>query len=244
MTIPPAAALRFHTEGFALLRGFCDAETCERIAKSIDRSPAWEHQRRPSSGSVRLRLCDEPTLREFARSRPVLSVLERLSDTGPFPVRALLFDKTPARNWRVGWHQDTSVAVQRRKEAAGFRGWSIKAGMVHAQAPAVVLESMMTLRLHLDDCGPETGALQIIPGSHRRGVLGPVEVDGTVGAGPVAVCEAMRGDVLVMRPLLVHSSSPVADSPAARRRVLHIEYASHPLPGGLEWYEQEGATRP
>lgn len=241
MTIPSAVAHGFQTDGFSILREFSDSQTCDRITDSIDGLPARKHQRHRSSGSVRLRLCDEPVLREFAWSSPVIAVLEQFCGTRPFPVRALLFDKTPSRNWRVGWHQDTSIAVLRRKETAGFCGWSIKAGIVHAQAPAVVLESMMTLRLHLDDCGPNNGALQIIPGSHRRGVLGPGDVDGMAKAEPKICCEARRGDLLVMRPLLVHSSSPVADSACARRRVLHIEYATRPLPGGLEWFEQ-GAT--
>jgi hypothetical protein len=27
------------------------------------------------------------------------------------PVRAILFDKTPATNWSLGWHQDRTIAV-------------------------------------------------------------------------------------------------------------------------------------
>src|ERR1700739_3420143 len=30
------------------------------------------------------------------------------------PVRAILFDKTPAVNWAVGWHQDRTIAVRAR----------------------------------------------------------------------------------------------------------------------------------
>jgi hypothetical protein len=36
-----------------------------------------------------------------------------------------------------------------------------------------------------------------------------------------------------MRPLLLHASSPAADP--RHRRVIHLEFAAEPLPGGLEW---------
>jgi hypothetical protein len=48
-------------------------------------------------------------------------------------------------------------------------------------------------------------------------------------------CIVARGGLLVIRPLLLHASSP-AKSPG-HRRVIHIEYASTELAGGLEWYE-------
>jgi len=47
------------------------------------------------------------------------------------------------------------------------------------------------------------------------------------------VCVARAGDVLLMRPLLVHASS--AASQANHRRVVHLDYASVSLDGGLQW---------
>jgi hypothetical protein len=44
-----------------------------------------------------------------------------------------------------------------------------------------------------------------------------------------------------MRPLLLHASSPAREP--VRRRVVHLEYAADPLPGGVEWFEAEGAAR-
>ena len=46
-------------------------------------------------------------------------------------------------------------------------------------------------------------------------------------------CVANRGDAIVMRPLLLHSSSP-AKVPSSRR-VLHLEFSSDELPSGVEW---------
>jgi hypothetical protein len=32
------------------------------------------------------------------------------------PVRAILFDKSPAANWALGWHQDRTIAVRERRD--------------------------------------------------------------------------------------------------------------------------------
>jgi hypothetical protein len=80
-------------------------------------------------------------------------------------VRILAFDKTPETNWGVPWHQDRTVAVKRRVEADGFGPWSVKAEVPHVAPPQALLEAMFSLRLHLDDCGPDNGPLKIISGS-------------------------------------------------------------------------------
>jgi hypothetical protein len=44
-----------------------------------------------------------------------------------------------------------------------------------------------------------------------------------------------RGGIVLMRPLLLHASSP-ARAPG-HRRVIHLEFAADPLPGSLRWAE-------
>jgi hypothetical protein len=78
-------------------------------------------------------------------------------------VRILAFDKTPETNWGVPWHQDRTVAVKRRIEVDGFGPWSVKAGVPHVAPPQALLDSMFSLRLHLDDCGPENGPAEDHP---------------------------------------------------------------------------------
>ena len=71
--------------------------------------------------------------------------------------------------------------------------------------------------------------------------LGRLDADATrdlLAATPAVDCLVEAGGAVVMRPLLLHSSRP-ADEPA-RRRVVHLEYAAAPLPGGLEWFEAVG----
>ena len=72
-------------------------------------------------------------------------------------MRGLYFDKLPEANWKVPWHQDLSIAVRARLDVEGFGPWTEKAGVLHAQAPAAVLERMLAVRVHLDDCGRENG---------------------------------------------------------------------------------------
>lgn len=149
-------------------------------------------------------------------------------------VRSLFFDKIAAANWNVPWHQDRTITVRSRIETAGFGPWTIKAGMPHVQPPDSVLEEMISLRIHLDDTDESSGALKVIPGSHRFGRLSPVRVK-ELTESPGIPCVAPRGSVLVMRPLLLHSSSSCAKP--THRRVVHLEFAGTVLPGGLEWRE-------
>jgi ectoine hydroxylase-related dioxygenase (phytanoyl-CoA dioxygenase family) len=151
------------------------------------------------------------------------------------PVRAIFFDKTPASNWLVPWHQDLTIAVASKVEAPGFGPWSVKNGIPHVQPPAALLEQMIAVRLHFDDCDASNGALRVVPGSHHGGRLEPDQISAARAATEVVVCEAAAGDALLMRPLLLHASSKsVTDR---RRRILHIEYCSGNLPEGLAWHD-------
>jgi len=139
-------------------------------------------------------------------------------------------------NWLVPWHQDLAIAVAGRIETPGFTGWSVKDEVLHVHPPRQILETMVTVRLHLDDCYADNGALKIIPGTHRHGKLGAADIPKWTANGEPTVCEMSKGDGLLMRPLLLHSSSP-AESPK-HRRVLHIEYATEELPNGLKWLDR------
>lgn len=150
------------------------------------------------------------------------------------PTKAILFDKVVGANWKIPWHQDRMIAVEERRDVAGFTSWSVKAGIPHVQPPTAVLQSILALRLFLDDQGPESGALAVIPGSHAGGKLEPADVERIVRESEPRLCTGAAGDVLAMRPLLLHTSAP-ARRPG-HRRVLHIEYSARELPGGLSWY--------
>ena len=176
-----------------------------------------------------------PAVAELASSNQLKGVLESRLQQEIFPVRALFFDKNSDANWTVAWHQDLTIAVARKNEAPGFGPWSIKEGIVHVRPPGEILEKMATLRLHLDKCDADDGALKVIPRSHLWGRLDSAEIGARVDKNAGLVCAVPKGGALLMRPLLLHSSSR-AKRPV-HRRVLHLEYASVGLPAGLEWFD-------
>jgi ectoine hydroxylase-related dioxygenase (phytanoyl-CoA dioxygenase family) len=134
----------------------------------------------------------------------------------------------------VAWHQDLTISVRQQRECAGFSGWSRKAGVLHVQPPAYVLQEMLTLRLHLDDTDAFNGALKVIPGSHKFGRMSSQEIELAKLRTPGVICEVPAGGALLMRPLLVHASSTSTN--LGHRRVIHLDYSAADLPGGLEWY--------
>jgi ectoine hydroxylase-related dioxygenase (phytanoyl-CoA dioxygenase family) len=173
-------------------------------------------------------------IRELAGSERVRCLVEPVLGAGAFPVQGIFFDKPADVNWKVPWHQDLSIPAKARIEVPGFGPWSIKAGVPHVQPPARLLERMLIVRLHLDDCMEQNGPLRVIPGSHRHGRLNRAQLEFWRDRGEETACLVPRGGALLMRPLLLHASS--AAEAAGHRRVIHLEYAADPLPDGLTWY--------
>ncbi|WP_373547413.1 phytanoyl-CoA dioxygenase family protein [Chamaesiphon sp.] len=93
---------------------------------------------------------------------------------------------------------------------------------------------MLTVRIHLDCTDELNGALKVISGSHRQGKLSNLEIARWKQVSTGISCNCEAGRILLMRPLLLHASS-IAIVPS-HRRVIHLEYASCQLPGGLEWF--------
>ncbi len=152
-------------------------------------------------------------------------------------VRGIYLDKHKDANWKVAWHQDLTIAVKERKDVEGYGPWSMKAGIQHVQPPVRTLENMLAVRVHLDDADESNGALRVVPGSHLHGRLNAEEIQALRAKSEAVGCPMKRGDVMLLRPLLLHASS-VATQPE-HRRVLHFEYAAGELDEGLEWYEEE-----
>lgn len=174
-----------------------------------------------------------PTVDAVANRADFLALAAHLLGSTAQPVRTLVFDKQPAQNWLVTWHQDRTIEVARREERDGWGPWSVKDGGIHVQPPADLLESMVALRLHLDITGTDNGCLHILPGTHRQGLLDAAGVAAQVSAGQSLDCVAAAGDVLAMRPLLLHASS--RSRKPGHRRVIHIEYCAGQLPPGWSW---------
>ncbi|MCY1040580.1 phytanoyl-CoA dioxygenase family protein [Corallococcus sp. bb12-1] len=223
---------RIEREGFAILPHGISTETVEALLQALHPVSAGATPQR--RGGVRNLLEDVPAVRELARAAPVREAAEAVLGSHCFAVRGLLFDKTPDANWKVLWHQDLTIAVRERCDVPGFGSWSEKAGVPCVQPPTEVLEDMVAVRVHLDDCGEDNGPVRILAGSHREGRLSAALIPSWLERTEPQDCVVPRGGLLVMRPLLLHASSP-ARVPA-HRRVIHLEFATRALPGGLEWH--------
>ena len=147
-------------------------------------------------------------------------------------IRVLFFDKPPGHSWALPWHKDYNIAVATHGTEGFFTKPTTKAGVPHVMAPLPLLSTMLTARIHLDDVTSNNGPLRVIPGSHRFYSTGDDE-----SRDPISIiCRA--GDVLLMRPLLTHSSGHSRPETGCHRRIIHLECAmSRELPDGYEWHD-------
>lgn len=230
---------QFQQEGYAVLPSVLPPSEVAALRDAVEgfeASHAAVREKRGSTYAVR-RLCEMiPGVRTLSASPAIRSIVEPVLGPTARVVRSLLFDKNPEANWKVPWHQDLTIAVRERREVAGFGPWSEKAGVPHVQPPVEVLERMMTVRLHLDDCGVDNGPLRVLAGSHRLGVIDTGAIGQVRAEGSEVVCTVPAGGVVLMRPLTLHASSP-AERPG-HRRVVHLELAADELPDGLMWFEE------
>jgi ectoine hydroxylase-related dioxygenase (phytanoyl-CoA dioxygenase family) len=154
-------------------------------------------------------------------------------------VRSIFFDKPPGRTWLLPWHRDVTIAVRAAKAEGGFRRPTVKAGIPHLEAPAWLLRQMLTARVALDDVTEDNGPLLIIPGSHRDTGTAIDHLPSTrILAAEAHPIHVRAGDVLLIRPLVVHRSGPSRATTRLHRRTLHLEFAAAvTLPDGLDWHQ-------
>jgi ectoine hydroxylase-related dioxygenase (phytanoyl-CoA dioxygenase family) len=223
-------------DGYAVVSDVFDGETVDTIVHRLSRrsSNLGVSERGGKAFGIRNLLNTVPAARALANGEQLTTLVSLALGFGARVVRGIYLDKHKAANWKVAWHQDLTIAVRERHDVEGFGPWSLKAGIQHVQPPVAILENMIAARVHLDDADKSNGALNVVPGSHRAGRLSYEKVQ-QLKQHSVS-CPARSGSVMLMRPLLLHSSS-AATSPG-HRRVLHLEYASGDLPNELEWYEE------
>ncbi|MHA3772321.1 phytanoyl-CoA dioxygenase family protein [Verrucomicrobiota bacterium sgz303538] len=226
---------RLSSDGYAIVPDVLSAKRVETLIDAIElfrqgRGELAEAGLRNIAASI-------PEVTELRQDEALIDMASSVLGQRAFVVRTLFFDKTPTANWKVAWHQDLTIAVHERIETPGFGPWSVKDEIPHVQPPAALLERMITLRIHLDDCDANNGALRVLPGSHCEGRLSAEQIQTWRGRVPEVTCEVPQGGVLFMRPLLLHASAPALEP--RHRRVLHLEFAAECLPGALAWFEAQ-----
>ena len=220
-------------DGFVLLSGVFNPAEMIRAADDWAAAMATADERSilanggPAYGARNvLRLW--PDVIRLARGALADALLRVLGPRGGV-VRGLYFDKPPGHSWALPWHRDTTVAVKAHGRKGVFDKPTVKAGVPHMEAPDGLLTEMITARIHLDPMTPQNGPLRVAPGTHRTESAEATE-------GREVYCEA--GDVLLMRPLLLHASGHSDPTRPLHRRIIHLECAPNPdLSDGYEWHD-------
>jgi ectoine hydroxylase-related dioxygenase (phytanoyl-CoA dioxygenase family) len=213
--------------GFAILPPVLSGDEVKRLLADMNESTLHR-----SRAGIRHAL-KHPAVADIANDGRILNIAKEILGADTLPFHATLFDKSPAANWLVMWHQDRALPIRERREVAGWGPWSVKEGVTYAHAPASALANVLALRVHLDHSTETNGPLRVLPGTHAMGILDDQAIHKLAEDIAPVECLVERGGVLAMRPLILHSSSKSTGTEP--RRVLHIEYAaSAMLDDGLE----------
>ncbi|HEY2409965.1 MAG TPA: phytanoyl-CoA dioxygenase family protein [Polyangiaceae bacterium] len=215
--------------GFVCCRDAVDDRALARLLGACAPIAGLERSRSRSGATYGIRgLLWSSTRLRFELETSGVSALAQSFLGAAFPIDAIFFDKQLDANWSVPGHQDRLMPI----ETGTGVPKTIRNDVAYAEPSTETLGELVVLRVHFDAVGPDDGALEVVPGSHRRGVL---ETD-AIRAVPLSdyrPCVVGRGDVLVLRPLLLHRSGRRAS--AGHRRVLHIVYAATQPSDGPRW---------
>jgi ectoine hydroxylase-related dioxygenase (phytanoyl-CoA dioxygenase family) len=211
--------MSLEVHGFDLVRSSIPQETFEELRNTLFHD---------DSAGERC-LLDRPAVRETAMNLKRELVASGHLSTESVAIQAIAFNKTPATNWKVAWHQDLMFPFAKPVTARNFDLSTVKQGIDYARPPAGILKQLLAARLHLDDCDCTNGPLRVCPGTHRSGILGTSEIPVHVADHGEVTCLAKTGEVLLMRPLTLHASSQATEP--KHRRILHLVYHSgDPIP--------------
>jgi len=169
----------------------------------------------------------------LVNSELLVNKANKILGAKPQVVRVIYFDKTEENNWLVPWHQDRTIALSKKINVEGWGRWSVKDGVHHVQPSIDVLDNMVTFRVHLDDSNRDNGCLKVISRTNTLGLLNKEQIQAITSENSHEYCEVKAGDILLMRPHILHASSKGKEP--KHRRIVHIEYSSYELPLDVEW---------
>ena len=205
--------------GFAIIPSGISDEVIYQIRDTLFQS---------SAAGVRC-LLDQTIVRDTALLLKAYLIKSGFLPSASVAIQAITFDKTPATNWKVAWHQDVMFPFAQRVSTAGFDLPCVKQDVSYARPPRQVLEQLLAVRLHLDDCTETNGPLKVSPNSHRAGVIETSQITDFIKTHGEFTCLAEQGSLLLMRPLTLHTSSQATQP--NHRRVLHLVYCSNIIIG-------------
>jgi ectoine hydroxylase-related dioxygenase (phytanoyl-CoA dioxygenase family) len=226
---------QINTNGFTVIENaFSDKQILQLCEKIENANGSGDTFRRSSDlFAIRQFLKEVPDINPLIFNDTFKNLLTQLFGAEYFVVKSIYFDKPEQSNWFVPYHQDLTISVDKKIELDGFIKWTVKQDQFAVQPPLSILEKIFTVRIHLDDTGESNGALKVVPGSHLKAIYRPQSIDWEKETE--IICSVPRGGVMIMKPLLLHSSSRTTNN--TKRRVVHIEFCNQQLPEGLQWSE-------
>lgn len=211
----------FTENGFVILDEAISLSDLEEITKRVN--------------SINLRkagtrnLLSSTWCQNIARSLKMNPAIAPFLPCDAVAVQCTYFEKSVDQNWLVALHRDYSIPVKARISSADWSGWSEKEGFIYGRPPEFVLDSLVAIRVHLDENTQKNGPLQVIPRSHLSQTI----------SVPRVTCLVKERGALIMRPTLLHASSKLVEG---TRRVLHFLYGPDRLPDGAEWAHAESSV--
>ncbi|MDV6167282.1 phytanoyl-CoA dioxygenase family protein [Flavobacterium sp. DG1-102-2] len=229
------AGFQLKKNGFTILENIYTKEETEQIIKIINEADTTADTFRKSSNlfAIRQFLKEVPESISYIMNYNLITMVRQLFGNEYFAVKSIYFDKPGESNWFVAYHQDLTVSVDKKQETEGFGPWTVKQNQFAVQPTLDVLENIFTIRIHLDETDENNGALKVIPGSHNKQIYRPETIDWSKESE--VNCNVSQGGIMIMKPLLLHSSGKTTNN--ARRRVIHIEFSNKSLPNDLQWAE-------
>ncbi len=157
-----------------------------------------------------------------------------------FLSKAIFFNKSDTSNWFVSYHQDLSISVKEKMEIDGYYSWTNKENQYGVIPPLKILQNIITFRIHLDKTDITNGALKIVSGSHKNG---QIRIDKefnklNFSQEQEITCNVDKGGIMLMKPLLLHSSQKSISK--KNRRVIHLEFCNQDIP--MKWLEKKNVS--
>ena len=222
--------------GFSVIADIYTPEEIRLIVNTINQADTTNSTFRKSKDlfAIRQFLREIPDARALIFNSNLKSIIENVFGNNYFLVKSIYFDKPAQSNWFVAYHQDLTISVDKRKELENYGPWTVKQNQFAVQPPIKVLQNIFTIRIHLNNTDGDNGALKVVPTSQQKGIYRPETINWDIETE--ISCDVLKGGVMIMKPLLLHSSSRTTNN--EKRRVIHLEFSDMELPEGLKWAER------
>ncbi len=230
------AKQKLEKEGFAIINNVFTRSEIEAIVSTVSTSDTSKPTFRKTADifAIRQFFKEVPAAFEKVFTNKFRQFISTLLGSEFFIVKSIYFDKPETSNWFVAYHQDLTISVNKKADVNGFGSWTTKSSQFAVQPPLNILEDNVTVRIHLDNTNEENGALKIIPGSHVKGICKAETIKSLMDTE--THCNIAKGGIMLMKPLLLHSSGRTTNG--QKRRVIHIEFSRSSLPVPLQWSER------